>query len=197
MQSRITMPNRIRTYSILLMLACLPLQGAQEMDVPVELQYNLILKILEFDRTLFANENGEIVMGVIFQSKNRQSSQTKEKFFEMFYKENEIRIKGHIFRCIPVDLSDPVNLKETLKQKGIHVAYVAPLRAYNVNSISENAKLQKITTFTGVPEYMEYGLGIILYQRAQKPVIRINLASVKASGADFSSQLLNLAEVIR
>lgn len=51
-------------------------------------------------------------------------------------------------------------------------------------------------TFTGVPKYVEQGIAVGIGIQDRKPKIHINLSASKAEGAEFSSQLLKLAEIV-
>jgi hypothetical protein len=47
-----------------------------------------------------------------------------------------------------------------------------------------------------VPDYVGAGCAVGIGTEGEKPLIIINLPAAKAEGADFSSQLLQLAKVI-
>jgi hypothetical protein len=55
--------------------AVAPRAAAQDMPVPVEVQVPLLLKILAFDRALASTPSATLVVGVVFQGRNRTSSE--------------------------------------------------------------------------------------------------------------------------
>ena len=65
---------------LLLLWAVMP--WAQEMAVPVKIQFPLFLKILVFDRNLKERVGDEIVVGIIYQRKFKRSLKTKDEFVD-------------------------------------------------------------------------------------------------------------------
>jgi hypothetical protein len=53
-----------------------------------------------------------------------------------------------------------------------------------------------MTTFTGVPLYVEQGVALSIGIVRERPQIIVNLAATRAEGSDFTSQLLRLCKVI-
>ncbi len=176
-------------------LVCLPFFSAQEMSIPVNIQYKLFLKILEYERNLQDIEADEIVMGVLYQEKFRLSKLTKEEIISLNQQNSAQKIGGKVIRFIPIKATSKKALEKTLTNNGIHVLYVTPLRAYDVKIVADICRAKKITSLTGVPDYLNSGIAVALGLDKQKPRIMINLSAAKASGCDFSSQLLNLAQV--
>ena len=60
-----------------------------------------------------------------------------------------------------------------LKKQGAAVVYLAPLRAIDIATVATSITRASVITMTGVPEY-----------------------AARAAGADFSAQLLKLAELV-
>ena len=85
---------------------------------------------------------------------------------------------------------------DALVREGIRVLYVAPLRAVAIGEVVAISRARKITTLTGVPEFVEKGIALGIALRAERPLILVHLAAARAEGADFNSQLLKLARVL-
>ena len=166
----------------------------QEMPVPVETQVALFAKILTFDRNLKAGPDNEIVIGVVFQKRYRRSLNTKDEFMRAISSIEEVG--DFRFRCVPIDIGDRVDLADTISAGGIDVLYIAPLRAMEIDTITSVSRAQRVTTLTGVPDYVESGLAVGIGIKGEKPRIIINWPAAKAEGASFRSQLLKLASVI-
>jgi hypothetical protein len=84
-----------------------------------------------------------------------------------------------------------------IKEKGINVIYVSPGNDRNLESILALSKAQKITTTTGVADYVRKGVAVGIGSRQGKPQILINLAASKSEGSEFDASLLRIATVIQ
>ena len=83
-----------------------------------------------------------------------------------------------------------------VKRLGVRVLYVSPLRAVHVEDVTAVTRAAQITTFTGVPRYVETGMAIGVDLKREHPEIVINLAASRAEGADLAAHLLKLARVV-
>ncbi|MEO0084621.1 MAG: YfiR family protein [candidate division WOR-3 bacterium] len=172
------------------------IEFAQEMPVPMDLQLPLLLKVLTFDRNLKSRVGKEIVIGVIYQEKFRASLLIKDEFLRVL-KELPIKDLADLpIKAKPIALGDEAILKTAIINDSIAILYVTPLRAFEISTIQALAGELKVLTLTGVPEYVKSGLAVGVGTKGERPLIIINLTQAKAEGADFSSQLLNLAKVI-
>ena len=75
------------------------------------------------------------------------------------------------------------------------VLYVAPLRAVEIGDVAVSARNANITTVTGVPHYISLGLAVSVRLQGERPKLVINAEAAKAEGADFSAELLKLAQI--
>jgi hypothetical protein len=190
------MIRKIITVAVLLIIIMTPVIRTQEMPVPVKLQYQLFLKVLTFDRNLKKRVGDEIVFGIAFQSKFRTSLIVMESMVRVIDKSQINEVEDIPIRCVTIDLSNEDNLEEVITKKKVNILYVTPLRAFDIDIVKAISQAKKITTLTGIPEYVEAGIGVGIGTKGQRPQIMINLSSSKAEGSDFSSRLLNLARII-
>ena len=181
-----------------LLLALTAMSDAQDMAVPISTQYPLFLKILSYDRNLEAKAPEEIIIGVVYQDRFRESRSAKDEFLRIS-KSLPIRheVNGIPVRCVPIEISEGKDLAQAMQRQPAHVLYVTPLRAVEISAIAAVSQAQGAITLTGVPEQVEAGLAVgIDLKKDRKPVILINLAASKAEGASFSAQLLKLAKIV-
>ncbi len=167
---------------------------AQQIDVPVKVQIPLFFKILSFDRTLKYTADKEVILGVVYQGRNKYSRSVKEEV-EDYLSENAGYIGNYPAKAVYIDL-DRNDLSAVLSKYRFAAVYVAPLRVYDVNDIISLTRGGGILSITGVTEYVEKGVSVGIGLKSDKPMILMNLRSAKAEGADFSSQLLKLAKII-
>lgn len=183
------------TAVILVLAGLLTAAFGQEMAVPVALQVKLLGKILTFDRNLESGQDSEVVVGVLYQTGFRASADARDAFMDGV--ESSGTAIGSRLRCVPIELGDFTDSANVVQTSGLDVLYVPPLRAASFEAITSISRQRGITTFTGVPDYVEEGIAVGIGTRGGKPRIHINLDAAKAEGADFDSRLLKLAKIIR
>ncbi len=164
---------------------------AQEVAVPVEVQIPLFIKILSFDRTLGSRPAGPLIVGVLYQGDYRVSADIA------FQVKRALRDTGEDVRVVSIDLDHTPDLNETLTRAKPHVLYVSPLRAIDLAIVTAISRQTGVRTLTGVPRYVEDGLGIGIDLKGQRPEIVVNLLASRAEGSDLDAQLLKLARIVR
>jgi len=90
-----------------------------------------------------------------------------------------------------------VSLERALDSLDVDVVYLTPLRAKDIGSITRVTRELHISTMTGVEEYVREGVAVGLGVWQEKPRVLVNLDASKAEGADFSSRLLSLAQLVK
>jgi hypothetical protein len=167
------------------------------MDAPAEIQIPLLYKILTFDRKLEDRAPGdEIVIAVVFQTGYRGSVVARDQAVEALKQMTDSTISGHPVHWVAVALSDVESLKLALIRHRVNVLYVTPLRGVELEPIKMAARSAGITTFTGVPRYVERGLALGVGIARERPQIIVNLGAARAEGSDFTAQLLRVSRVI-
>lgn len=170
---------------------------SQEMPVPLDLQLNLLPKILLYEKNLRNKKLKVVNVGVVYQRKFRTSLNVKNEIMD-YVKNNPLKIEENsILNFIPIPIEKESDITPVVIDKAINVLYLCPLKAVNMNSILEITREKKILTFSGVIDYIDMGISVVIDVKGEKPLITINLPSSKLEGADFSSQLLKLARVIQ
>lgn len=164
------------------------LQGQDGVLLPAEAQVALFQKIWSFDRSRAAPP-GTII--VVYQSRFRHSLVTKDELLEA------IARNGRKMTAVPVDLDrGSGELDAVLEHAKNAVLYVAPLRAVEVRTVTAPAARYNVRTITAVREYVGRGVAVGVFLRGKRAAVVIDLKQSRREGADFSSQLLKLAEVI-
>jgi hypothetical protein len=173
-----------------------PAAAVDEMEVPVEIQFPLFLKILPFDRNFKNRVGDEIVIGIVYQEKFRKSLNVKTQLENFLEKSKENKIDDLPFRYILINLGSLSEFKAILAREKVDIVYITPLRAIAVDTLVSYSRSLGITSLTGVPAYCELGIAISIGTKGESPIIIINLPGARSEGADFSSRLLKLARVI-
>jgi hypothetical protein len=165
--------------------------------VPVETQVPLLVKILNFDRNMMGRPDGDIVLGILYQRKFRTSANVAEEVREAVKRLPASAVGGRRVRSVAIDLDETPDLDAVLARQQVTVLYVTPLRAADLRLLMAAARTSRITTVTGVPEYVETGLAIGIGVKGERPEIVINLTASRAEGADLDAQLLKLARIVK
>jgi hypothetical protein len=179
----------------LLMLSSIGLT-AQEMDVPMNLQYSLIGKILSFNRSLKSHPNGDVVVGILYQSKFRISLNAKNELLTYAKTDVNNKIGSHTVQWVGIELNSGDDITSLLETANIDILYVAPMRNVAIQDIAQITRAKQILSLTGIPEYLEEGLAVGIGSKGEKPFIYVNLAAAKAEGADFNSQFLKFVQIV-
>jgi hypothetical protein len=188
---------RMRVIGFVLLLILLTVHlSAQEMDVPMNLQYSLIGKILSFDRALKSDSNDTVVIGILYQSKFRISLNAKNELLIYAKADVNNKIGSHPVQWIGIEVNSGDEINTVLETENIAVLYVAPMRNVAIREIAQITRAKHILSLTGIPEYLEDGLAVGIGAKGDKPFIYVNLAASKAEGADFNSQFLKFVQIV-
>jgi len=182
-----------RTATGLLLVASVAVTAhAQEMEVPVAVQLPLFLKVMSFDRQLRARAGGSLVLAIAFQSGSRASSDAVQEALRSVVGIREVA--GIPLRTVNIDL-DHEELGAVLADSRATLLYVAPMRGVDIGDLVRAARAAHVTTLTGVVRYVDLGCAVGLRLRGDRPSIVVNLAAARIEGADFTAELLRLAQI--
>lgn len=166
---------------------------AQAGDVPVSLQIPLFLKVVSFDRQLASRMGSELVVGIAYQGDNRESVRARDDATRAL--EEARRLPGMPpIRIELIDVDEQPLIVE-LARRHVTVLYVAPLRALDISIVADAARATRVTTCTGTPDYLSDGLAVSVRYQGERPRLLINVEAAKLEGAEFSAELLKLAQV--
>jgi hypothetical protein len=62
--------------------------------------------------------------------------------------------------------------------------------------VADAARAARVTTFTGTPRYLSEGLAVSVRYQGERPKLLINVDAARLEGAEFSAELLQLAQVM-
>jgi hypothetical protein len=181
--------TRIRRFQLaaaVVLTAFLALPAAAvEPAVPAQVQAAIIAKLWQFDRNFV--HHGDLTLAVLYQTKFRISFVAAHDLCHEF---EAARLP---VRCVFIDVVDD---STPLPLQGIDAAYIAPLRAVNVEALLGLLRTKRIRTVTAVNDYVLTGAAVGLALRGDHAEIVVNLPASRAEGSDFSSQLLRLARIV-
>ncbi len=169
--------------------------AAQDIVVPVQSQLKILQKVLEFDRALEARSGETLTIGVVYQPGNRSSIAAANEVVTAG-REVETQLAGYPVKYVRVPVTSSGSVSQAVDVTRLDVLYVMPLRAFSLEKIVEISREASIRTIAVSPEQLAGGLTLALDMKDGRPKIVLNLPAARAEGADFSSQLLRLAQVV-
>jgi len=171
------------------------LMGNQAMPVPMPIQFQLVLKVLTAERNRPLETRPALAIGIVYQGKSPDSRDVKDRFAAEIEKETANHVVPPV-RFGLIDVSNPADLASEFARTNPDILYVSPLPGFDLDAIVALSRARKILTFTGVPAYVQSGLSVGFSSELGAARILINRKAYLAEGADFSSKLLKLAQVI-
>jgi hypothetical protein len=190
------MRARALTIAALLLLAARV--AFAEGEVTLVQQAVLLLKILKFDRALEkrAGDSDTATIAVIYLENDPDSEAVRAEIqttLEAATHTVKLPVPVKIVR-IPYSAS---RIEKDLAAANPVAAYVAPGLEAQTAALSQATRKQGALTFSSDEPSVRAGLSVGLVVRRDRPALLVNLPAAKAEGADLSSDLLRLAEVIR
>ena len=179
---------------LLLLCANLPV-AAQGMDLPVETQIPIFLKLLTFDRNLSTGAGTELVVGLLFQGGNRESL-TVRRSAEAELKKAGQAFEGLTIRIVSIDLESEADLGRRLQVDSVDAVYIAPLRAVDLRDLLKTTRAAHVRSFSGVTRFVNQGVAMGVTLRGDLPQILVNLPAAREEGSDYPAQVLKLARVV-
>lgn len=179
---------------LLPLLLVLPLPSvAQTMTVNAEDQVMILLKVLTYDRQFEAKAGQRLKIGIVYVDSDAASVKMADEIGTMLKKHSAKPVKKIPFTYVMISYTTPAAVEATIKAEDISLLYVAPGNTKNLRDLIRISQQHKVTTATGVPEYVEKGLALGVGIERDRPRIHINLASSKSEGSEFDASLLQIA----
>lgn len=169
----------------------------QGMAIPAEMQMTLIFKILTYDRQFEAKAGTELVIGIVYDPSDPASRAATDEVVSTLYKFSGKTVKKLPIKYFTIEYTTPKDLEAFIKAKGINMLYLAPGVTKSLPDVLKISQARRITTATGVPDYVRKGVSVGIGERQDKPQILINLPSSKSEGSEFDASLLRIATVIQ
>ena len=180
---------------MLLLIIPIALLAQQIDEVRMDLQVNLFLKILRYDRNISKRGANGLKLGVLYNPASKKSTKAFTDFQEQFNQIESRTINDIQIFLVPIKGYE--ELTKSIKSYGVNIVYIAPGFDSNLSDVLNVCKSNSVLTLTGVPKYAEKGVAVGLGIKMKRPQIIINNSVAKEVGANFSADILKLAKVIK
>ena len=168
---------------------------AQAMDLPVETQIPIFLKLLTYDRNLATSPGTELGVAILFQGGNRESLSVRRQAESELKKAAQL-FEGLTVRVIAIDLEENGDLARRIAEDSVNAVYLSPLRAVDLKALLRVTRAAHVRTFTGVSRLVSQGVATGATLRGDLPQLLVNLPAAREEGADYPAQVLKLARVL-
>lgn len=166
----------------------------QDKFVQLDVQYQLLLKILTFDRNFNNRFADKIILGVLYQRNYPESENQKNELIKIMNDLN-FSVDGKKVEYILIDVAGK-DVRNTVLKSNVKLIFVLSLRGVEINDITDVTRQQGILTYSGIKDYMKKGISVGIIEEHNKPAILLNLQNSRKEGADFTSQLLRVSKVL-
>lgn len=165
-------------------------------EMPPQLRAVMMLKVLNYDRSLGTRVADTVNVGVLARSVEADPycSRLMVALQDGATKAN---LAGKPTRIVALPFTTPADLEARLTREPMGGLFVCPSVEDQVAAIAGITRKRHVLSFSGSDAAVRAGLGVGLFLREQRPVILVNLAVTRAEGADLDAALLRISEVLK
>ncbi len=158
-------------------------------------QYRLYLKILTFDRNLKARIGNELVIGILYAGLVQESRQARDDFARAVTA-GSAEFEGLPVSVVPIQYGKKAEIEAALAKGAVDALYVTPIGSYELAPVSAACRARGVSTFSGIPEYLEHGLSVSFGISGRQTKVLVNLGNSRAEGSDFSARVLDMVTIV-
>jgi hypothetical protein len=153
----------------------------------------IILRALAYDRGFDERVQGAVDVAILYREALPQSKQCMTDELAMQAELSQVKLKGHDIRLASVELG-----AATLDAaKDAELWFVCPGLDGDLLSITAEAEKRQRITAAQSRSYVQKGIVLGIEEGDSETTLYVNLPASKKVGAEFNSQLLGVATVIR
>ncbi len=188
-------PRRLVAGLMTALIVFLEAGSARAQSAP-EVRATVLMRALAFDRRLKARAGDSLTLAVVFLANDRASSAAKVEMLAALSSLTAQKLEGLPLNIVEHSYTSEGGLAAAIKQ-GYDVLYIAPGLGSELGAIQQASRRAQVPTLTGERDYVEQGLSLGVSIVGGRPKLVVNVEASKAEGMDLSSQMLQLAEIIR
>ncbi|OIP38867.1 MAG: hypothetical protein AUK47_10880 [Deltaproteobacteria bacterium CG2_30_63_29] len=174
----------------------LPVKEAMSGDVPADRQVLILARALAYDRNLKDKAGDAVTIALVYKDGDGASKSQMQEISAAIASGKKLRISGLPIKTVVVAFGIE-DLDSTLTNEGVDAVYICSGLANDLDSITALTRQKQIASLADDKVYAKQGVSVVVVAEGQKASLVINLKASKAEGLDLSSELLELAEVIK
>ena len=195
------LPMSIRIPRRLLLLLALLTPAAPTLAEPSAAEARTVLlltRALGYDRMLRRRAGDVVVVGVLEDARHPEQAARSRELREYLASRDGLTVRGLPLDCVPVPVDPSRPLSAALSRLEVDVLLlVAPPDDWDLPAIFETTSASGILTMSTDPQVVRDGASLGAAAEGSRIRLIVNLSASRREGASFSTDLLQLAEVIR
>jgi hypothetical protein len=162
-----------------------------------ELHLKIIMRALTYEQHLRSDRSDSLMVGVLFEPHRSASVEDASKIIEALESQaNKMTFRKRNIVVVGIPLARGKRLSDALPDD-LRVLYVSEaVPEGRLAEVVAATRGRSVISVTGIEAYVRKGITLGAILRKGRPLLMVNYASALAEGASFSTQLLQLAEVI-
>lgn len=164
--------------------------------LPAQLQGEILLRVLGYDRNLKPRAGDAVRVGILFKQGDAPSEHARDELIQALGGAGRT-VQGLPLAVVSQPFGEPAELAAWIASARLAVIYVTPGLGASVAGIRGACIERRVAAIAPVRAFVEKGLALGVVLRRDKPGILVNLPAAEAMGMDLDPKLLALAEVIR
>lgn len=161
--------------------------------VPVELQVDLLAKVLRYDRNFSSRVLDEVRVLVVHEPDDAESTRVAREYVAAIGA--EAKLGGVKARAELVPFATEAELVARVKERKASVVVFAPSFASRAASLAAQFEGADCLTVSASPDGVREGLVLGFDLVSGKPRMLLNLSRSRRQGADFRAEVLRLMTV--
>jgi hypothetical protein len=166
-----------------------------ETTVPLDLQVDLLQRVIRFERGLPGRAGAQVNLAVVSRSGNSGSEKTAAQLAKALEKVTELA--GKPTKVTTISVANAGALKQAIGSGSLHIVYLAPGFEKDLAAIAAALEGQPVITLSTDGDQVDAGAVMGFELVSAKPRIVLNLGQAKKQGLDFNSDLFRLARVVK
>ncbi len=193
-------PGKSAITAMFLLFSLLSWHAIATEQLPCNLEVSIIAKMLSYDQNLEsrANENNTIHWAIVYQPDIPASKQQAEEMSRVIQHIGAQRmVIGKQIVPHKVPFRNISEFRKAAEKNHIGIAYICTGLGLHIEDITQFSREKKVLTIGATATYVQNGVALGVFKQRNKPEMFVNLKASRSEGANFSTNLLKLATVLR
>lgn len=169
--------------------------ASAELVVPAELQAELLVKLVVYDRNFVERAAGRVRTVLLSRDGDAASKKASGQLKNALERYPEVGRLPHEVTLTRYEGAGP--LSKLVRSQGISIVYVPPGFGAEADKIAAALSGSNVLTVAALPEDVERGIVLGFDLVSSKPKLVLNLAQAKRQSVNFKAEVLKLMKVFR
>jgi hypothetical protein len=177
------------------LLLALPLGAAEEVVVPVQLQAELLAKLVPYDRNFLPRAGSRVRTLIVLKPSDPASKRVSMGLKDALSRFTDIARLPH--EEVLVNYEGAAALAKACREQRATILYIPEGLGGEVAEIGRALRGQDLLSVSGVAEDVARGVVLGFDLVSGKPKLVVNLEQAKQQNVSFKAEILKLVKVIR